>query len=44
MTNQALADAALAADRERRRAERRGDTATAAAHDREARGLIERMA
>lgn len=43
MTSQAIADAALVADRARRAAERRGDAATAAAYDREARALLARL-
>ena len=39
MTNQQIADMALAEDQARRAAERRGDSATAAAHDREAERL-----
>lgn len=43
MTSQAIADAALVADRARRAAERRGDAATAAAYDWEARALLARL-
>lgn len=43
MTSQAIADAALVADRARRAAERRGDAATALAYDREARALLARL-
>lgn len=43
MTSQAIADAALVADRARRAALARGDAATAAAHDREARALLARL-
>lgn len=43
MTAQQIADAALAADRARRAAERRNDPATAAAHDREAAALLARL-
>lgn len=43
MTGQQIADAALAADRARRAAMARGDSAMAAAHAREVRELCERM-
>lgn len=43
MTGQQIADAALAADRARRAALARGDSAMAAAHDREAAELCERL-
>lgn len=43
MTGQQIADDALAHDRARRAAERRGDPATAAAHDREAADLCARL-
>lgn len=40
MTAQAIADAALASDREARRARARGDTATADARDRETQQIL----
>lgn len=44
MTAQQIADAALALDRERREAERRGDTATAEARTRERDATLDRLA